>query len=954
MRTRTNPGNPLGGFLTFLIGAMLLTLTSTAFARSTYLTEWEFFYPDSRSDNNAQCALCHLEYDDSGGYNAYGNAIRLQSQSLPLTTRFANVESMDSDGDPGGYTNIEEINASTQPGWTVGDAVPTGVTGDLDPTSTVDDPPVADAGGPYAGTTGVSLSFDGSGSTDDNGISSYDWDFGDGTSGTGVSPSHTYTTGGVYTVTLTVTDTIDQTDSDTASADINNPPVSDPNGPYSGTAGDAVNFDGTGSTDSDGTIVSYAWNFGDGGTGSGPTPTHVYASEGTYTVSLVVTDNDGASDTAQTNATIDSALVPPVADANGPYSGTVDDPVQFDGSGSSDADGTIDSYAWDFGDGSTGTGVNPTHAYSTTGTFSVSLTVTDNDGLTSTDNTTATIGIGDLPPVADANGPYTGTVGVPVAFDGTGSTDPNGNIDTYEWDFGDGNIGTGATPSHTYASAGIYTVTLTVTDTTALSDSDTTTATIDALPQPPVADPGGPYNGTAGEAVSMDGSGSSDPDGTVVEWNWDFGDGSTGTGEMTSHTYAAAGTYTVNLTVVDNDGLSSAPADTTATIVDQTQIPVADPNGPYNGVEGREVTFDGTGSFDPDGGNIVSYAWDFGDGNTGIGATPTNVYATAGSYTVTLTVTDDEGEVSAPATTTAEIAMDEAPTALTDGPYTGTVDVPVIMDGGNSFDPDGTIVSWDWDFGDGASDSGETVSHAYAAEGVYTVSLTVTDDFGNTGSTTTTATITAPALIPPVADAGGPYSGLVNESVAFNGMGSTDPDGTIVSYDWDFGDGTVLMDGGPTPSHTYTVAGTYNVVLTVTDDDGLSDSDSATATISEPSAEGDAFVVFVNAPNSPSTNVGNGLDRIVRVWGDSNIVQEATVTLTVDAPEGVSVQYSPDSITALTEPGRPGTQYFFDVRMDCVARGTYEILWTATITAAANDDPSNDTQQDVTTLTCNN
>ncbi len=161
-----------------------------------------------------------------------------------------------------------------------------------------------------------------------------------------------------------------------------------------------------------------------------------------------------------------SCWSPPVADANGPYTGTVNDPVQFDGSGSTDSDGNIVSYAWSFGDGSTGTGVSPTHAYTATGVYDVSLTVTDDDGLQSTDNTTATIGIGDLPPVADANGPYTGTVGVAVVFDGTGSTDPNNNIESYAWDFGDGSTGTGATPSHTYAAADIYTVSLTVTDTT--------------------------------------------------------------------------------------------------------------------------------------------------------------------------------------------------------------------------------------------------------------------------------------------------------------------------------------------------------------------------------------------------------------------------------------------------------------------------------------------------------
>ena len=162
------------------------------------------------------------------------------------------------------------------------------------------------------------------------------------------------------------------------------PPVADPNGPYTGTEGVSVTFDGSGSSDPDGTIVSYAWDFGDGTTGTGVNPAHTYAQDGTYTVTLTVTDNDGLTDTATTTATIAPEEVPPppVADPNGPYTGTEGIPVTFDGSGSSDPDGTIVSYDWDFGDGTTGTGVNPTHTYTQDGTYTVTLTVTDNDGLT--------------------------------------------------------------------------------------------------------------------------------------------------------------------------------------------------------------------------------------------------------------------------------------------------------------------------------------------------------------------------------------------------------------------------------------------------------------------------------------------------------------------------------------------------------------------------------------------
>ena len=179
---------------------------------------------------------------------------------------------------------------------------------------------------------------------------------------------------------------------------------------------------------------------------------------------------------------------------------------------------------------------------------------------------------GNQPPVADADGPYSGTAGVTViTFDGSGSFDPDGNIVSYDWDFGDGNTGTGVSPTNTYAAAGDYTVTLVVTDDAGDTGTDTSTAAIVAAPQDPIADPNGPYDGFTGQPVAFDGSGSFDPDGgNITQYDWDFGDGNTGTGVSPSHTYATMGDYTVTLTVVDDEGATSAPATTSATIIDIT------------------------------------------------------------------------------------------------------------------------------------------------------------------------------------------------------------------------------------------------------------------------------------------------------------------------------------------------------------------------------------------------
>ncbi len=173
----------------------------------------------------------------------------------------------------------------------------------------------------------------------------------------------------------------------------NKDPEADANGSYNGTAGVAVNFSSAGSQDEDGTIVSFAWSFGDGTSSSDANPAHTYASPALYNVSLTVTDDDGATNTDNTTAEIIASTVntAPVANANGPYSANTGDTINFSSAGSSDNDGSIASYSWDFGDGNSSTSANPSHSYGAAGNYTVSLTVTDNDGADNTDTTSATI-----------------------------------------------------------------------------------------------------------------------------------------------------------------------------------------------------------------------------------------------------------------------------------------------------------------------------------------------------------------------------------------------------------------------------------------------------------------------------------------------------------------------------------------------------------------------------------
>lgn len=242
-----------------------------------------------------------------------------------------------------------------------------------------------------------------------------------------------------------------------------------------------------------------------------------------------------------------------------PTSGPSPLPVSFDATGSSDLGGRIDSYSWSFGDGHTGTGVSTTHMYTLVGTFTAVLTVTDNYGGTSTASTTieVTEPLNDPPVAAFTGTPATGQAPLTVQFNAGTSADPDGTIDSYVWDFGDGHTGTGPTETHTYTNAGVYVVLLTVTDDEGATDTadQPITVTIPGNSAPVAAFT---YSGGTGLilpiTVTFNGAASYDDDGTIIAYNWNFGDGEVGAGSTISHEYDAFGTYTVVLIVVDDDG----------------------------------------------------------------------------------------------------------------------------------------------------------------------------------------------------------------------------------------------------------------------------------------------------------------------------------------------------------------------------------------------------------------
>ncbi len=339
------------------------------------------------------------------------------------------------------------------------------------------------------------------------------------------------------------------------------------------------------------------------------------------------------------------------------------------------------------------------------------------------------------------------------------------------------------------------------------------------------------YAAGPGTWISFDGSASHDPDGSIASYSWNFGDGGSGTGAAVWHQYASPGTYAVTLTVADNGG-ATASSNQTVHVGPANQSPVAAfvPN-PSTGTPGSWIQFDASTSTDVDG-FIVSYAWNYGDGHTSsVGPVDFWAYASAGTYSVTLTVTDNQSATSSVTHVVQVGPLNVSPTASFTPPA-AVAAVPARFDGSTSTDPDGWIVSYQWSFGDGATATGNIVYHPFALPGTYSVTLTVQDNGGATNSTTQPVVVSAPFHAPVAAFTYSPPSPVVGSPVVFNASTSYDPDGTIVSYQWDLnGDGTIDASG-VTTQVIYSSPGTGTVRLTVTDNSALSATATQTITVS--------------------------------------------------------------------------------------------------------------------------
>ena len=685
---------------------------------------------------------------------------------------------------------------------------------------TVKRPPKAVAGPDVVVAPGVTVAFDGTASTPgDRPIASYAWDFQDGTRGAGPKPSHAFARSGRYVVTLRVQDDRPgacDSSSDQLVVDVNAAPVAVAGPDRHVAVGETVELTGAQSYDVDGKVASWAWDLGDGTKAEGVTAAHAYTTPGNYLVTLTVRDDAGLANSTATSTARIVVNDPPVAEAGADRTVAVGEPLTFDAAGSVDRDGKLVHHDWDFGDGSAGSGASVQYAYDRPGTFRVTLTVTDDSGSsTSTASDLVTVVV-NAPPVAQAGEDQIVTSSE-VRFDAAASEDPDGAIARFAWDFGDGTTGEGKAPVHVYRQPGDYRVRLTVTDDSGTARSTATDSLRVLVNQAPIADAGRDQIGAPGQELDFSGVGSLDPDGDVVEYSWDFQDGATASGERVTHQFDKPGTYQVRLTVRDDTRQPDA-LDFDEAEVAINAPPVANAGADMLAAPGDTVVLDAGNSFDRDG-SIASHRWEFSDGaGAATGRTVTRTYPQPGVYGARLTVTDDSGAINAVDQDEVAIRVNHAPVANA-GRDVFTSSNVVSFDGSASADADGDALVYRWDFGDGSPPAGGVkVTHTYAEGGTYPVVLTVDDGTG-VENDTAIAAVTIKIDRPPVADAGGNREVCAGDVVVLDGSRSMDPEGGLLRYAWDFGDGTAAEIVNPTK--TYLRGAAYPVTLTVEDDFGL-------------------------------------------------------------------------------------------------------------------------------------
>ena len=641
---------------------------------------------------------------------------------------------------------------------------------------------------------------------------------------------------GSSTITLTVTDSGGLTDTDSFTLTVNpvnDPPVANAGGSYSGNEGSPIAMNGSGSSDIDNAITGWNWDCDNDSvfetTATSATGAEcTFIDDGTYTVGLQVVDAAGAT-SATSTATVTVSNVAPTVAITGNQASSEGTPVSL-GSSAGDAssvDAAALTYAWsvtDPGGASVASGSGTSIAFTPNddGNYTATVTVTDPQGATGTD--TVTVVVVNVAPSVFASGPTTGTEGTAVTFTATGSdvssVDQNGLA--YTWlitDAAGNNVGsdTGTSASFFPDDDGTYTATVTVTDPQGATANDSVTFVASNVA--PTATASGPTTGVEGSQVTFSVS-ASDP-GTVDNANlthsWgvvDAGGNSVGTGTGTSLNWTPTDDGTYTATVVTTDPQSATGTDSVTIVVSNANPEISTLTGPTTGDEGSLLSFAATVT-DVGADDIVDLVltWDWGDGSaTETGLTPDHTFADDGTYTVTVTLDDQDGGTdtdtitvtvaniapiidSTPATTASEaVQYTYAPTVVDPGDEVFTWSLSASAPAAMTIDPTTGAIAW-------------TPTYADAQAGTHAVVLTVDDGDGDTDAQSWVITVI-------VADTDG--DGLPDGWEIANGLDPLDPndvnddpdgDGLTNGDEFDLGQDPNSFDGPTAPVLVEPIAG---------------------------------------------------------------------------------------------------------------------------------------------------
>lgn len=616
----------------------------------------------------------------------------------------------------------------------------------------------------------------------------WDWDFGNGQLSNAQNPRVTFSQPGTYAVKLVVRNSsgANGVTKDAYITVYPSPAVSFSADATTACIPAAINFTGNATT-TDGTISSYAWDFGDGGTSSSQNPQHTYTETGYYNVSLTATSSNGCVGRSGRNRYIrmvagieaNFASTPP-AECKPPFN------VVF--TNESSGPGTL-TYQWDFGNGNTSTDKDPSNIYNSNGNFQVKLTTTSSYGCVSTIDST-------IPVTTFAtamNIPDSACVNQTVVFQNASAP---GAVTTL-WDFGDGTQSGDLSPVKAYSAVNNYTVKLI----SKYADCADSVAKVIKIVKPAV-DFTATGNIGCGAPLTVNFQNTTP---NTTDWKWDFGDGTISTDQNPSHEYQKPGNYSVTLTVTTATGCEAII--TKANFVKITPATINISNLPRGGCRPLAVSPVVTAT-SPDG--IASYSWDWGDGNISTGTNPSHNYPNIGVYNVVLTITTNGGCVQQiPRTVTvgdAPASVDFSAAPLTLSCSSDTVKFTANAPGANQ---------WLWDFGDGDTSTLANPAHVFQDTGKISVTLMAGNNGCWAAPVPKTDFITIPA---PVAKFKADIDCNNRLQVIFTDS-SLIKAGDPVTYEWDFGDGQSAADQNP-GLHPYASPGEYTVKLTIKNSGG--------------------------------------------------------------------------------------------------------------------------------------